>query len=277
VAPPSAFGFLDSNPASITVDRADLAVPEGATLSLVGGDISISGEGGDIADVVLTDGVTFDDLRNFLRAPSGTVNLVSVASSGEVAVDGPLDLDAFARLGSIRTDDLIIQLNGDSVAGTPGGAVHIEGGRIVLNNTWIFSNSFGALDGGDISIRGRDVTLTADRERFENDSDIGIGFPFTTPTVLVTESAGTGRGGDITFEGNTIAFDGGVGVFADNSGSGPSGDVTITGSDVTLRFSAAIGTFASGSSSGAGGERRDRHVRQRQQQRGWRRCNHHRG
>ncbi len=43
VAEPSAFGFLDNNPGSITVDRADLAVPVGATLSLVGGDISISG------------------------------------------------------------------------------------------------------------------------------------------------------------------------------------------------------------------------------------------
>ena len=49
VAEPSAFGFLDSNPASITVDRADLAVPEGATLSLVGGDIAIAGEGGAIS------------------------------------------------------------------------------------------------------------------------------------------------------------------------------------------------------------------------------------
>ena len=72
VAEPSAFGFLDNNPGSITVDRADLAVPVGATLSLVGGDISISG---------LQDG------RATITAASGRVDLVSVASPGEVPLD----------------------------------------------------------------------------------------------------------------------------------------------------------------------------------------------
>ena len=47
-APPASFGFLNGNPAPITVDRSDLTVPSGATLSLVGGDISIRGEGGDV-------------------------------------------------------------------------------------------------------------------------------------------------------------------------------------------------------------------------------------
>jgi large exoprotein involved in heme utilization and adhesion len=48
-APPEAFGFLNENPASILVDRSDLTLPEGATFSLVGGDITIQGEGGDFS------------------------------------------------------------------------------------------------------------------------------------------------------------------------------------------------------------------------------------
>ena len=49
VAAPESFGFLTSNPASILVDRSDFTLPEGATFSLVGGDVTIQGEGGDFS------------------------------------------------------------------------------------------------------------------------------------------------------------------------------------------------------------------------------------
>ncbi len=42
-AAPAAFGFLGANPAGITVNDSTLAVPTGETLSLVGGDITITG------------------------------------------------------------------------------------------------------------------------------------------------------------------------------------------------------------------------------------------
>ena len=59
-APVAAFGFLGSNPGAITVQGSHLSVAEGTGISLVGGDIQITG--------------------GTLEAPSGQINLVSIAA-----------------------------------------------------------------------------------------------------------------------------------------------------------------------------------------------------
>ena len=73
VAPVSAFGFLSSQPAPMTVLGSMLQVPEGQSLSLVGGDITV--QAGTLGDGTIQ--------AASLRAPGGQLNLVSVASSGE--------------------------------------------------------------------------------------------------------------------------------------------------------------------------------------------------
>src|SRR5712691_2479390 len=65
VAPPAAFGFLNANPAAITVQGSTLAVPDGQTLSLIGGDVSIVG--------------------GSLSAPSGRIAIMSAGAPGEVS------------------------------------------------------------------------------------------------------------------------------------------------------------------------------------------------
>jgi filamentous hemagglutinin family protein len=71
VAPPEAFGFLgERQPAGIAVQGSLLQVPVGETLSVVGGDIRIA------------DGT--------LYAPGGRIDMVSVASPGEVLPHAPI-------------------------------------------------------------------------------------------------------------------------------------------------------------------------------------------
>src|ERR671914_730969 len=84
VAPPEAFGFLgERQPAGIAVQGSRLQVPAGETLSVVGGDIRIA------------DGT--------LYAPGGRINMVSVASPGEVLPHAPdLGVASFERLGRIE-------------------------------------------------------------------------------------------------------------------------------------------------------------------------------
>src|ERR671923_742537 len=84
VAPPEAFGFLgERQPAGIAVQGSRLQVPAGETLSVVGGDIRIA------------DGS--------LYAPGGRIDMVSVASPGEVLPHAPgLGVASFARLGRIE-------------------------------------------------------------------------------------------------------------------------------------------------------------------------------
>jgi len=93
VASPSAFGFLQASSAGIFIQSSALTVPEGKTLSMIGGDITIMG-----------DGDAKPDTPNLL-APGGRINLVSIASSGDVEFDptsqlSELDVGAFDRRGS---------------------------------------------------------------------------------------------------------------------------------------------------------------------------------
>src|SRR4051812_37977376 len=81
VAPPEAFGFLDRPPGRIAVDQSQLQLKPGKTLSLVGGDLDLSG-GASVA------------------AAAGTVNLVSVALASQARLsDGQVDAP---QLGTIR-------------------------------------------------------------------------------------------------------------------------------------------------------------------------------
>ena len=167
-------------------------------------------------------------------------------------VDGGLSLDSFAELGQVTVTDMFFVLDGNEAAGTPGGSVSIEGGEVLVNNTWIFSSGYGEQDGGAITIRGRDVTVTADRERFETDQSIGLAGAERTPTLIFTEAFGAGRGGDIVLSGESLTIQAGVGIFACNFGTGPSGDVILAAHDLTIRFSTSIGTDSFGS--GPGGD-----------------------
>src|SRR5262245_51559219 len=72
VAPPVAFGFMGPTPAAITVQGSLLTVSEGKTMSVVGGEIQVVG--------------------GQLVAPSGRVQIASVASSGEVLAS-PLEME----------------------------------------------------------------------------------------------------------------------------------------------------------------------------------------
>ena len=101
-APPAAFGFLSINPAPIAIQGSSLHVPEGKTLSVVGGDIQITG--------------------GSLSAPHGQLNLASVASTGEViptvSEHGPdLKMEGFSHLGKIEaskehTSTLTVKVGG---------------------------------------------------------------------------------------------------------------------------------------------------------------------
>jgi filamentous hemagglutinin family protein len=130
VAPPAAFGFLSPAPAKITVQGSTLEAPTGKSLSLVGGDVEVTG--------------------GTLITRSGRLTLVSVREPGEVpfdhAVQAPaLSLGSVQRLGTISLSHGAIL----GAGGNPGGTVIIRGGRLVMtDNAEIRANAAGSTDGG---------------------------------------------------------------------------------------------------------------------------------
>ncbi len=231
VADPSAFGFLGNNPASITLTGATLDVSAGQALSLIGGGLTMAG--------------------GLLEAPSGVINLASVASPGEVSLapDGPA-LTGFGVLGPIDMRDAA-QV---STRGDPGGTIYIRGGELTIDNsatggleTAINSGTTGATDGATVGV---DIQVTGD--------------VVLDQAEIVSSSFGAGRSGDV----NVVA--GRVQLVADESagdpnslganigsrvfGSGPGGNINITADSVELAANSVVSTQVTFIGSGQAGD-----------------------
>jgi filamentous hemagglutinin family protein len=188
VADPSAFGFLGPAVGTITATGANLAVQPGARLSLVGNSLALTDAG--------------------LAAPSGRVDLVSVAGAGRVALAPTADATmAASGVGSYGTislsdSDLDVGTAGASAAGTIG----IVGGVVdVTNNSLVSASTTGAGDGGVIAVAARDFTASFG-------------------SALRTDTSGTGDAGRIRI-GGTVGADGNV-VAATRASIGPNGTVS---------------------------------------------------
>jgi filamentous hemagglutinin family protein len=204
VAPPAAFGFMGSTPAAITIRGSSLQVPEGKALSVVGGDITIVGNGPLTADSVST-----------LGAPSGRMQLASVASPGEV-VFSPLELapdlqvDSFTRLGRL---DLSRGASLD-VSGDGAGTVLLRGGHLLLDRSFIHADNLGDLDGA-----GLGVDL-----RIAGDAVIGNG------SLITAESMAAGRARDLQMTVENLTLTGGAAIDTSSSGAGRGGQLIVAAS-----------------------------------------------
>ena len=105
-APVAAFGFLGSNPAAIAVQGSTLAVQPGQSTFARGWEPGVHVHESDTGDIgSVPAGVTMTGGK--LSAPGGQINLVSVASAGEILSSASLQLganvngQAFTSLGNI--------------------------------------------------------------------------------------------------------------------------------------------------------------------------------
>jgi filamentous hemagglutinin family protein len=229
IAPVAAFGFLGSNPGSITVQGTELSVPSGQSLNFVAGDIGI-GPG---------EATVNSPQAARISALEGQINLVSVESPGEVLTSNfqpaPTMTGGSISLGPGTLVD---------VKGNVGGTVHIRGGSLVMDDATILadtvdtrtsrvaidinmkdnvsisdtrglpaisSRTTGAGDAGDVSISSANMNaLSNARPRF---------------ALIDTHTSDRGRGGSVTIQ--------------------TSGDLTVTGNPIGQMYyldSGMIGT-----------------------------------
>ncbi|MDM8523684.1 CHAT domain-containing protein [Desulfococcaceae bacterium HSG8] len=231
-SPPSAFGFLSNTPASVSFEgsgseyveknwnRKGISVPEGETISVIGGEINITNFVSD----------TFQ-LETRLRAPGGRINIASAASAGEfVFNDFDSDASFFEKFGDIT-------LSGGSkidVSGNQSGEICIRGGRFVVSGGSGISSETGDRDGGGIDIQMSDS------------------LKITNGGYIYTTTKGDGRGSDISIssevveviDGGKISADSGTKYYLDKKNiRGDGGDIKLDGNRVEIR-NGALSTTA---------------------------------
>jgi filamentous hemagglutinin family protein len=254
-APPEAFGFLSGNPAAITAEIRDenLGVDEGQTLSMIGGNITLNGS-------------EKSENESLILAPSGRINLVSVASPGKVTADNPeapgdLRLESFDALGEIQLNRVEVTTIAD-----PGGTVYIRGGRLSLEDSTVSGSSIGDIDhpgvGADIAVTG-DMTMESKEASafvFSQAQGAGDGGDIRLRagslklidgnfSVIGTPSSGSGDAGNIEIDVGRLEMGRNSEILSRGAVSGDGGDITITAREVELSggegfaFIAADGGF----------------------------------
>ncbi len=187
-APVAAFGFLGSNPGAITVQGGQLSVAPGQSLSLVGGSIDITGG-------ALQNGSAQPGL---ISAPNGQINLVSVASPGEVLLNRPVGRSVEPAVNGFTTFGSISLSQGASLdtSADAAGRVVIRGGHLTIDDASIRA----------VSMNGLPVKPAS--------SSIPV-------TILV--------------KAESVALANGTHITADTHGSAPAGDITFQVDTLTTR------------------------------------------
>ena len=231
----TAYRFESEAPASIFVDQALLEVKEGEALVLVGGDVTVAG-----------DGVSFGSAG--LLAPGGRIVIASVASPGEAAASVDrrgrpgVDVEAFPELGTVAlTDGARVDVSG----GAGRGSVAIQAGDVdVLGGSQVQSQATADVPGGAIDVDARGSVRIAGI--LEDASD-------TTRSGLFTDTpSGSGAeadGGRITVRARVLEMRDGSRLRSDTEGAGDAGDIRIEVARLTLAGGAGEGCWGNASAS----------------------------
>jgi len=235
VAPPSSFGFLNNTPASITVDKSILQVPTRKTLSLIGGDLDIKNGGK-------------------LYAPDGKINLVSMASTGEV-IPGLPNTDQ--ELGTINlshfldiVDNKIVGYRTASLdtSGISGGEIFIQGGQFFSMGGYLTSKVLKTSYPSEVNIKQQPGKITL---------LVNKAIDLAGSNIAVDAEKGTNYdAGNIMIETGTLALNPSCptcGISSDTSGTGNSGDITINASESLTITGSGISTISDEGDAGKAG------------------------
>ncbi|QTA91438.1 filamentous hemagglutinin N-terminal domain-containing protein [Desulfonema magnum] len=260
-APPTAFGFLDDDAASIIFEGrgeiaqadwdgkpAGLSVSEGETISVIGGDIEIrKGTHFRTTLAVPNPADIFGDpvevprvgTAGSLTAAGGRINMVSVASAGEVisSASGP-DVSSVEDFGNITVSDNSLL----DVSGQGAGSIFVRGGRFVTDSSELRARTLGDTDGGTISIEGDNLS-------------------FTNGAYADGNTYGSGKGSDITLKASeTVAFEGEnslrdvskilLETHSKDEDAGNAGNLLIEAKDVSFRHGAPVSSLTVGKGNG---------------------------
>jgi len=276
VAPPSAFGFLNSTPAGINIEGSQLVLKneDKFALRLAGTDHSVDTLGLIGGDITLKDAQ--------LLTYGNDVYLVSVASAGEAAINSTNFTEGrFTAYGTVNLTDATTEKYYGNIdtRGPGGGSIFIRAGQFLSNKGWLFADTWGNQPGRGITIH-TDGTVALDNATLVTTQVYPNGDFFTEATgaaghisitandinltggsQLVGTSESVGRAGDITLlaQQNLLLSGSGLtdvgtvfsSVLSDSSGSGNAGDIAISAGRLKMEAGTQMRTSTQG---GLGGD-----------------------
>ncbi|MEE9412931.1 MAG: filamentous hemagglutinin N-terminal domain-containing protein [Methylococcales bacterium] len=240
VASIEAFGFLGENPGTIEfqgsgsivlqgvferegIDFKGIKVPEGKTLSIIGGEIQVSSGEFDT-------GVRKVQLESRLQAPGGRINLASVNSQGEVKlVDNDIMLEGFEQLGNIQIDSVNSEFATKlDTSGEGAGSIYIRGKQFTSDHAVIVTDTLGEQSGGIVDIEVNDLLSIRNGAKILSRTNTGA------------------KGADIDLKANDIVIEGLAnsdsltGIDVDTLGKGRAGNIVITVNNLLLKDKAIV-------------------------------------
>jgi filamentous hemagglutinin family protein len=245
--PPSAFSFTGEpppalaakSPAAVTIDGLDA---KGSTVIIVGRDGTPQNGSEVVAGV---------KVRGTLQSAGGQVNLVSVATPGEVplTVSGAVALlgtngaPLISKLGRIEiSEGSAVDVSGDEEVG--GGTVSIRGSRLWVDHADISADT-GDKAGAAVGI---DIIVTEAVDIRRNGT-------------ITSTTRGTGHAGHIKVSAHDgkVTVSGGSEIASNSINTagvtgGRAGNITVQGGQITLMDSAKITSSSRGSSRATGGQ-----------------------
>ncbi|NJO14252.1 MAG: hypothetical protein HC877_00430 [Thioploca sp.] len=235
---------------------SQLAVPTGKSLSLIGGDLSISST---LPPTVDESGEPI--FNSTLSAQSGRLNLASVASSGKVIpIKSGLNLSTETQRGPITVNNMRLDLSGEG-----GGNMFIRGGRFELINSLIMGDTNGNQDGGVIDIQVEQLKL---QSSIIEGNTKGLGKASSIilkvdDTLELADASGiynlsqsnetnAGSAGNIEVKARQIKLSDGAQIFNGTFGPGEGGSIIIMTADLILDFGGIFASSEKGSTGNAG-------------------------
>jgi filamentous hemagglutinin family protein len=228
IAPVSAFGFLTNSPNSLSIEGKgqELSIPDGETLSFIGGGIKID--------------------KALLKVVAGRINIASVASQGDVM---PLaeGLTLSANSGDINLQNSLVTVS--SRESYTGGSIYIRAGQFFLSNASLNTNTLIG-EGGIIDVQADNLMATQGSLFSSNTLGSGQGGNITMKVNGLTEFSGwsssatpqpsgifsmtdnaDGNAGTLALETGFLNLKEGALISATTNGQGSGGHININATD----------------------------------------------
>ncbi|AOX00142.1 hypothetical protein BJP34_12400 [Moorena producens PAL-8-15-08-1] len=241
-----------SNPGSITNQSSLFQVPNGQTLGLIGGEVTIPG--------------------GQLTAPDGRIELGGVGANGVVKLT-PTDTSFVLDYSAVQEFQDISLSEGALVdtSGESGGSIQVQGANVSLRDrSFVFADTEGSGSGGGIVVKASQLSLeggsriTADVLGSGQGGDLTVNATESvrvsgvSPNGIVSFLAArvfrgaTGNAEDVSINTGELIVSDGAFVSAETFGEGDGGTLSVNGSStIELMGTKPDSEFSSGLFSGA--------------------------